>query len=444
MPYAATTFGQAKTQLSEVLGDPSFVFWSNDELGVYIIEALRTWGAAALYWRERGTFNTTAGVPFYNVRVEIPTLLGDTILDTEIVKSIQYKMCEPATGNSWTGTDMFTLDQVTQAIQRRRNQFRLETGMSGMVNYQIASGTPANGRVALNDRTIDVRRVAFQEIGGTSWVTLWRSDEWAMGAATANGWAQTPAKPSTYSVLAPPPLTLQLAPVPQATGTLDLLTIETGLDLNPAVGVILGIPDDFAWVIEFGAMCDLLGPDAQTKDSPRAAYCQARWEEGVALGRIYASVVQMQVNAVPIYISALQSLDAGNPTWQASSGQPTIAAAAGLHVFALSPVPDGSYGISADVVRKAPIPAADGDFLQIGREELDSILRYAEHLASFKMGGAEFAATKLQYDGFIRAASIYNERLRANASNFEVLTDRTHLEGSRRPRRLAKPQPVGA
>lgn len=444
MSYAAVTFGQAKTQLSEILGDPSFVFWSNDEIGTYIIEALRTWGAAALYWRERGTFNTVSGTPFYNVRVEMPTLVGDTVTDTEIVKSIQYKMCEPATGNSWTGTDMFTLDQVTQAIQRRRNQFRLETGMSGMVNYQIVSGMPANGRVALSDRTIDVRRVAFQEIGGTSWVTLWRSDEWAMGAATANGWVQTPAKPSVYSVLAPPPLTIQLAPVPQATGTLDLLTIETGLDLDPTTGVILGVPDDFAWVIEFGAMADLLGPDAQTKDAPRAAYCQARWEEGVQLGRIYTSVVQMQVNAVPVFVSALQSLDAATPSWQSSSGQPTIAAMAGLHVFALYPVPDAVYGMSADVVRRAPVPVADGDFLQIGREELDSILRYAEHLASFKMGGAEFAATKLQYDGFIKAASLYNERLRANATNFEVLTDRTVLESSRRPRRLPKPQAIGA
>ena len=444
MAYAQTTFGDAKTQLSQILGDPGFVFWSNDELGTYIIEALRTWGAASLYWRERGVFNTTSGVPFYDVTTLIPTLLGNTVTDTEIVKSIQYKLCEPATGNSWTGTDMFTLDQVTTAIERRRNQFLVETGMAGMVNYQISSGMPANGRVPLRDTTIDVRRVAFQQIGGTSWVTLWRSDEWAMGAATANSWSQTPALPSAYSILAPPPLTLQLGPVPQATGTLDLLTIDSGASLNPAAGVILGIPDDFAWVIEFGAMSDLLGPDAQTRDTPRAAYCQSRWEEGVALARIYASVVQMQVNGVPVFISALQSLDAGNPTWQASSGQPTIAAAAGLQLFALSPVPDAAYGISADVVRRAPIPAVDGDFLQIGREELDGILRYAEHLAAFKMGGEEFMGTKIQYDGFIKPASLYNDRLRANASNFEVLTDRSQIEASRRPRRLAKPQPVGA
>ncbi len=372
-----------------MLDDTGNVYWKNAELGIYIVEALRTWASMSLYWRDRGTFATVASTPFYALQTQFPALLGYTVTDTELVTAIQYQLLEPATGISWTGTDMFTLSDLTLAIQRRRNQFLVDTG-AVLTEAQSSIAPTTLGRFPLADTVIDVRRAAFQQIGGSTWNTLWREDEWAMGAFSAMTWPQNPGNPTNYSVFASPPLTLQLFPPPQALGTLDLVTVNAGADLNPISGVPLGIPDDFAWVVKFGALADLLGMDGQARDPSRAAYCEARWAEGIELAKIYTSLVQLQVNDVPVYLCSLQELDAGSYAWQSSSGQPNVGALAGLNLLALAGdgsggagVPDGVYGISADLVRKAPVPTADSDLIQIGREELDAILRYAEHLAAF-------------------------------------------------------------
>lgn len=443
--YADTTFASASTQLGQLLGDPTGIYWTDAERKVYIREALRTWGSMSLYWRERGTFSTSSGVPFYALQALMPSLLGYTVTDTEVARDIQYALLEPPSGvpdgATWNGTPMFTLADLTAAIQRRRNQFLVDTGAVLRHSTQVIA-PPADGRIAIADTIIDVRRAAYKAVTDTTWTTLWREDEWSIGASTAMSWAQNPGPPQLYSILAPPPITLQLAPPPSVNGTLSLVTTDSGPALNPASGVILGIPDDFAWVIKMGALADLLGADGPARDEMRSDYCEQRWDEGIQLARIYASVVQLQVNNVPVYVIALQELDSSNPTWESTAGQPVLGALAGLNLIALAGdgsiggVPDGAYGMSADVVRRAPVPTADGDFLQLGQEELDAVLRYAQHLACFKEGGQEFIDTKTCYEGLMKAASVYNDRLKANAKNFDVLKDRARLEQERRPRRM--------
>ncbi len=440
MAYSYLTFAQAKAQLAEIVGDPANVFWKDDELGIYIKEALRTWGAMSLYWRDRGSFATSSGNPWYILPDMLPALMGYTVTDLDLVREMEYQLLEPATGATWTGTPMFSVSDFVNALQRRRNQFRVEVGI-GTHHSQTFLGPPADGRYPLTDNVIDVRRVAWQTLGGT-WQTVWREDEWAFGSASAMTWPQNPGTPQTYSIASEPPLTVQLNPYPVANGTIDMLTINTGVDLNPTIPTILGVPDDFAWVIKFGALADKLGEDGPARDMGRAAYCEARWDEGVKLAKIYTSIMQLRVNDVPVYTTSVQEFDSGNYAWQSQGGKPNVGALSGLNILVLAGdgssgfgVPDAAYGISADVVRRAIVPVLDSDFLQIGREQLDSILRYAEHLAAFKMGGEEFAATKTQYEGMLKAAVVYNERLRANMKDFDALTDRRQLENERRPRR---------
>ena len=52
------------------------------------------------------------------------------------------------------------------------------------------------------------------------------------------------------------------------------------------------------------------------------------------------------------------------------------------------------------------------------------------------MAGMEFEATMPQYKGIMQEATVYNERLRANARNFNVLMNRPKMEESRTPRRV--------
>ena len=107
-------------------------------------------------------------------------------------------------------------------------------------------------------------------------------------------------------------------------------------------------------------------------------------------------------------------------------------------VFAqVAPVPDAvnPYSVTFDVVQNAPVPVADGNFIQLGREELDAVLDYSEHLAAVKMGGAEFAATVPLLQRFLRVAGQYNEKLRVTGDFLPATLGQTVKEDLRRPRR---------
>lgn len=421
MAYSQISLAQAKVQLAQLLQDPDNVYWTDTELGVYLVEALRTWGAFSFYWKETGVFNSTAAVAFYDLPTELPALRGYTVTDTQLVEAIQYSLLEAVDGTAWTGTDMFTLSDVTNALERRRNQFLVETGCR--VDHFTSNVAPVQiGRTVLDDDLIDIRRVAWFD--GSDYTRVDLEDEYSITAYTP-GWPQTSATPTLYSVSATPPLTVQLSPPPLAAGQLDLLAVRSQANLDPAATVSMNIPDDFCWAVKFGALADLLGSDGQARDPQRAAYCEQRWREGIAMARLSTSVMTARVNDVPCSLVTQYELDEFSTDWQNLSAQPSMVAMSGLNMLALGVVPDSDpYSITLDLVRNSVVPSADADFLQIGREDFEAVLSYAQHLAAFKMGGAEFEMTIPGYQRFMQQAALKNERLLANARDFEALMDK--------------------
>jgi hypothetical protein len=103
-----------------------------------------------------------------------------------------------------------------------------------------------------------------------TYYSLWPSDESML--VTAN---LTPGVPTSYSVITQPELTVRLSPAPQASGTVQLLTTESGVALDPTananVGTVLGIPNDLAWGVRFKAMSLLLHAEGR-----RAMLCALR------------------------------------------------------------------------------------------------------------------------------------------------------------------------
>ena len=443
MSYTHTTFGTLKTQFSRRLGD-SGVFWPDAELGRYLTESLRVWGVLSAFWRERAGFATTASTAFYALQTQVAGLLGYTVTDRDVISDLLDSLMEPPiTGWSlYPGTEMFTLNDLSDALTRRRDQFLAETGV--VLTRQDVPIPPA-GRVDLPDTVIDVRRLVWRSVAGVN-SHLWREDEWALTTATRGQWAVNPATPPTaYSVMASQPVQVQLAPVPSDAGTLDLISVSTGAALDPSTSAtVLGIPDDLCWAVKWGALADLLGRDGPASDPARSAFAESRYQQGVQVARLLATVVQAQINGVPLVADSLQTLDAARANWQNTTATtPSIIALAGLNLMALHPAPDAAYGVTLDVVRNAPVPSVDGDYIEIGREQLDALLDYACHLASFKMGGQEFQATIREADNFLRQAMGYNERLAAAARYIVPSRDQARLEEKRRPRRESA-QSMGA
>lgn len=442
MAYAHTAFGKVKSELALRLSDAGNVFWVDDELGNYVIEALRTWGALTGYWRDRGTFNTVAGTTWYDLPASLPNLLGYTVTDRDLVRDIQRHLIEPATGISWTGSEMWTLADVTSAIERRRNQFLAETGRV-VSHITQTTNPPPNGRVAIDESIIDIRRLAWRQPDDTTnpddpilgaYSALWRSDEWEMDAFSPDA-QMTPSDPAVYSVTALPPVTLLLSPPPANSGTLDMLVVESGPNLDPATGVVLGIPDDFCWIIKWGALADLLSGSALGRDPARAAYCEQRWQQGIQLATLMPCVLQVAINSFGANVLPVAAMDADSPDWQnAEPAQPTLAVMGGPNLLGMSSPPDDIYGVTVDVVRNAPIPAEAASPVQIGREELDVLIDYAFHLASFKEGGIEFDGSVQNLTRMIRMAAIKNSKLRAQSSFFDALGSLAIRDTIRRPR----------
>lgn len=442
MPFTHTFFADLKSALLRRLNDASAVFWTNTgtfkEIELYLHESMRTWGALTGFWRDRATFPTIANQLFYDLPLVLtPAHRAYTLKDQDLVAILQYHLLEPLNVTGYSGTEMFSAQIIQDAIQRRLNQFLSETGVVLTETSKVVSGG-GNGRVPLPDQTIDVRRAAWKTAavpGPSVRSIVWREDEWGLNAFSPN-WNISPATPSVFSVLAPPPVTLQLAAPPITSGTLEMLVVQTGTPIDPSTGVLLNIPDDLAWVVKWGALADLLGREGQSRDPSRADYCESRWRQGVEIARLYTSVVQVEINGVAARVDSLFDLDTNVPGWMsAAPAKPNIVAMAGMNLVGLSPVPDAIYSITADVVRNAPVPVAEGDSVELGREELDVILDYAVHLASFKQGGAEFAATISHYERMFRQAAIYNDKLRAVSNFLETEGDRAVRETRHRLRR---------
>src|SRR5262245_47626356 len=132
MPYTHTTFAQAKQRLANELGDSGKVFWTDFELGRYIIEALRWWGLKSMYFRETGKLQTVASQSFYNIETSLfdstGTILlqGLTVTDREIINDINLALMEPQISSwpgGWVGTEMFSLEEITSILSDSRDEF---------------------------------------------------------------------------------------------------------------------------------------------------------------------------------------------------------------------------------------------------------------------------------------------------------------------------------
>lgn len=139
---------------------------------------------------------------------------------------------------------------------------------------------------------------------------------------------------------------------------------------------------------------------------------------------VVTSGMRVLWNGKPLYYSSLWDLDNGRYQWESETTTtggdvpttPVLWTPAGLKLIAIWPGDAvAQNSIVFDGISKTPILTSDGSYIDIGSEELVSLLDYIEHIAIFKEGGKEFAASIPLQQAFIKGAMEKNAMLMASA-----------------------------
>jgi hypothetical protein len=415
--YNWLTYVTARQQLASRLADSGNVFWTDAENGLYIQKALRMFNAMTFTWKTDFTYNATSLWNSLGSLTSSPRLR--TLTDTNSYTMMEYMLLEPPTGGTWTGTSQFTINDLSQALQRRRDEM-LQISNCNQLFLQNIALTPNTRRTTLPDTVIDVERVRYIPMTGSS-NTLYRDDTVAQEFYEA-GFLQMPSgTPQTFMLSSEPPLTWDVDITPNQPGKYEAVVLESGTAFSPPTATLLGIPNDFAWALEWGALADLLGRESEATDQQRASYCLRRYQDGLNLLLKTPWAMLARVNGIACDMPSIVEMDRYMPEWDSTPTSFGPCVVLGGIDFLAAPT---ESGISVTVLANAPVPSVDTDYVQISRSNWDVVLDLAQCLACFKMGGAEFQQGLELESRAIQACAVENSRLKSTGSFADILVQR--------------------
>ena len=434
--YQWLSFSDAKSQLAARLADSGKVFWTDAELGIYVCQALRQFNCLTTTWKKDFVFyNNGPGV--WN---SLATLAGSprfrTLFDTYCYTQMQYMLLEPPTGQVWTGTSQFNINDFSDALQGSRDEM-LQVSACNEAIITLSS-TPNTSRVLLPDTVIDVPRLRYipYTATGNSGITLYRDDAVALEFYDPPLYQLTSQPPETYSLSSEPPLAFDVFPPPNIPATYEALVIQSGAPFVPPTPTLLNVPDDYSWVLIHGALAQLLGRDSEATDRERAAYSAQRYQDGLTLMMKTPWIMLGKVNGAAVTVDALEATDRYSPNWDSNpAGFGPAIITAGIDMFA-SPT---SAGIGLTVLASAPVPVLDSDFVQVSRSNIDVVMDLAQATSSYKLAGAEWKAALELEQRAIQACANENNRLKSIGAFADVFLQRGQLQDMNQNRYNSKP-----
>ena len=479
--YNWLTLNAGIAQLAARLVDSKNVFWTSAECQLYITRALQQYNLLTNCWKADFQYNSQ------NLWNSLGTLAGSprlrTATDAQSYTMMQYKLLEPPSGAAaWTGTSQFSLYDLQNALQNRRNEMLQTTACNDVLVQNIAL-TPNTRRTYLPDTTLDVPRVRYlalqtsptatgsigsnlitvtnaaniaigQLVSGTGialWAivtgivglnvslslpnigvvsgviqfftptTLYRDDTVALEWYEAPLYQLPAGTPQTFQLSSQPPLSFDVDITPNQAGVYEAIILQSGPTFAPPAVTLLGIPNDWAWILEYGALADLLGRETEATDRERSNYCLKRYQDGLNLIQKTPWIMLGNVNGEACHVGSLSASDRYSVGWDQtpSSFGPSIVTA-GIDFLA---APVGS-SVGVTVLGNAPILDATGTYLQVSRDQWDTVLDLAQAFACFKMGGQDWKEALALEARAIQFCAAENSRLKSTGSFSDVLLDR--------------------
>jgi hypothetical protein len=208
---------------------------------------------------------------------------------------------------------------------------------------------------------------------------------------------------------------------PDGPGTYEAVVLESGAELNPPTATLLNIPDDFAWVLVYGALGDLLTNEPEAIDTMRAAYCKQRYQDGLLLLQKIPWIMLGKVDNAAVSCDSIFAADRYLPNWDTTPASFGPLIVTGGVDFLAAPT---NAGIGITCLGNAPVPVNGTDYLQVDRADYDTVLDLAQAFAMFKQGGAEWQQTLELEARAIQTCNAENARLRSFGAFSDILAQR--------------------
>jgi len=490
-PYSWLTLPTAIENIQDRLNDEG-VFWSEAELQVYLVEALRMLNALTESWRAEFTFNAQ-GSTWNNLGTMADSPRLRTVTDADLATEMEYMLLEPAVGiGAWTGTNQFSVEKLQSALSVRRNEV-IQVGGCNTVDLAPINATPGTSRTPLDDTTLEVRRIRFLQLIGTANGTCASGDTTiavdstdnlysglvVQGAGIDDGtvltgigsgnvqvslpataalsttplsffqpyylkrsdtqafhyfdsdYLQTVQTPKSWSVASEPPLDFDVDTAPNTPGQYDVMVLQSGPQFG-ATPTLLGLPDDWSWLPMYGALSDLLSEEPESTDRQRAAYCAKRYADGLEMLKGSNWLNQALINGAVADTPSLEKKDRWNIGWQEDTGAIPGVVTDGIDQFNVTP--NTPVSVLLTVVANAPFLDPTDTYVQVTRDDWDQVLNYVQHVASFKMGGEEFSATVPLLDEFLAYCIRRNKRVGTYGLYVDVLSTAGEKQDQEDPR----------
>jgi hypothetical protein len=479
--YGWLSLSAGVAQLAARLADPSMTFWTAAELQLYLFRALQQFNVLTATWKTDFQFTSPNLWNSLGSLTGSPRLRSAT--DTQSYTMLQYYLLEPPTGaGTWTGTTQFALSDLVNALQSRRNEM-LQISAANDVLVQNIPLTPGTRRTYLSDQILDVPRVRYlalqtsptatgssgassivvssstgvaagQLVSGTGiapWTTvtsvsgttvnlsipntgivsgvinffspttLYRDDTVALEWYESPLYQLTAGTPQTFQLSSEPPLSFDVDIPPSQAGVYEAVTLQSGTTFAPPAATLLGIPNDWAYLLEYGAMADLLSREPEAKDIQRAEYFAKRYLDGIQVMLKTPWIMLGNIDGVACSVDSLAVVDRYSINWDSD---PTnfgpLVVTCGMD-FIASPV---GHSCGVTVLGNAPLLDVTNMYLQVSRDGWEAVLNMAQFLSSIKHGGTEFQEAMELEKQFILFCAGENSRLKSCGAFGDVLAQR--------------------